>query len=201
MALIEEVGHQPRQNAVAGLLGNGHVKQAILIEGFAASLDFLLHGVENLAEGRDRLIGHPVCCQHDGRPLQRGPRLHQFGRAVSQRLGVMGRLKRFGRYIDAGTHANFDGVVDFKRNQRLTQRGSRHAEFLCQFPFGGKPRPGQEFTHVDEFAYLIRNLLIKPARFRYFGLTIHVFFTEAFVILIFGLTVTSSVPIRKKLLK
>ncbi|CUX10688.1 hypothetical protein AGR7C_Cc10070 [Agrobacterium deltaense Zutra 3/1] len=201
VALIEKVRHHSRQNAVTGLFGYGDVKQPILIQRLAAGLDFPLHGIEYLAEGRDCLIGHPACRQHDGCPLQRGARLHQFGGAVTQRFGMVGRLQRFRRHINPGTHANFDGVVDFKRNQRLAQGRPRYTELLCQFAFGGKPRAGQEFTHVDEFAYLIRNLLIKPARFRYFGLTTHVFFDEPCLQFVFGLTVTPSVSIRKELLK
>ncbi|MOA00369.1 hypothetical protein D3C78_1197270 [compost metagenome] len=122
MALIEEVRHHSGQNAVTGLLGYGDVKQPVLIQRFATGLDFPLHGVEYLAEVRDRLIGHPACRQHDGRALQRGPRLHQFGGAVAKRFGMMGRLQSFRRHIDAGTHADLDGVVNFKRNQRLAQR-------------------------------------------------------------------------------
>ncbi|CDI09790.1 protein of unknown function [Agrobacterium pusense] len=183
------------------MLGYCDVKQPVLIQRLATGLYFPLHGIEYLAQGRDRFIGHPACRQHDGGTLQCGARLHQFGGAIAKRFGMVGRLQRFRRNIDAGTHTNFHCVVDLKRNQGLAQRRPRYTELLSQFPLSGKPRTGQEFTQIDEFAYLVRNLLIKPARLRYFGLTTHEFYDKSCLKFIFGLTVAPSVSIRKKLLK
>ncbi len=99
-----------------------------------------------------------------------------------------------------GGHKRRYRVIDFKRNQRFAQGGPRYTELLRQLPLSGKPRAGQEFADIDEFTYLVRNLLIKPARFRYFGLTIHMFSDVSCPQCLFGLTVAPSAKIRKKLL-
>src|SRR5687767_10144823 len=86
-------------------------------------------------------------------------------RACISSLGLARRPLGRRAHVHARAAANLDAAFDVECDQRLAQRGPRHAQLLCQVALGGQAGADIEAAMLDQLADLVGDLLVEPASF------------------------------------